>query len=408
MIQTAVAARAGEGGDEGASRRNIRAVRATLSGNVEQCSLVFGYGGEMNRPGVIVTVLAAAALLMAGCTQAAPAPTQAPAPPKTGASAPIPAPTSAPTAQPTAAPAPPATFPEKGKAITIVVGLPAASSMDIGARVLAPLLEKELGTPIQVVNRVGGGGQVGVTEVAKAKPDGYTIGTHALPATEVMYLDAERKAAFGRKDLFPLALDNIEPVTVSVKADSPYKTLKDLIDAAKAKPGALKASVSGVLVTPHLGALLFEKVTGTRFTIVHFDGGVQGITAMLGGNVDADFNFPGTSMSALKGGQIRILGVMDRTEYKLLPGVPTVDSAGYKDAYMSAFRGYIAPAGLPKNVEDRLVTAIKNVVPSEEYAKKMADLGIEVRYMAPGNVEAYWANEEAQVKQLIELAKARR
>ena len=106
--------------------------------------------------------------------------------------------------------------------------------MDIGARVLGPMLEKELGAPFQVVNKAGAGGQIGVTDVAKAKPDGYTIGTHALPATEVMYLDPEKKAAFGRKDLLPLALDNVEPVIVSVNADSPYKTIKDVVDAAKA------------------------------------------------------------------------------------------------------------------------------------------------------------------------------
>ena len=135
-------------------------------------------------------------------------------------------------------------------------------------------------------------------------------------------------------------------------------------------------------MTPHLGALLFEKVTGTKFAIVHFDGGVQGLTAMLGGNVDVDFNFPGTAMPMLKGEKIRVLGVMDRSEYKLLPGVPTLDSAGFKGGYMSAFRGYIAPAGLPKDAEDVLITAIKKVVSTKEYADKMA----EPRYRGPLHV----------------------
>jgi tripartite-type tricarboxylate transporter receptor subunit TctC len=366
----------------------------------------------MHRAVSFLATLISVSLIVTGCSQpAAPAsPTQAPskAAEPTKAQAPAPAqPTAAPApAQSATAPAKAVNFPEKGKAINIVCGLPAASSMDIGARVLAPLLEKELGTPIQVVNKVGAGGQVGVQEVALAKPDGYTIGTHALPATEVMYLDAERKASFTRKDLLPLALDNLEPVIISVKADSPYKTLKDLVDAAKAKPNAIKASVSGVLVTPHLGALMFEKVTGVRFTIVSFEGGVQGLTAMLGGNVDVDFNFPGTALPMIKGNQIRVLGIMDKQDYKLLPGVPNVDSLGYTGAHMSAFRGYIAPAGLPKEVADILSAAIKKVVPSPEYVNKMAELGIEVRYMAGPDVATYWANEEAQITQLIQLAKS--
>lgn len=357
----------------------------------------------------IVALLVATTLALAGCGQSAPAPTPAPTAKPAAAAPATAATTQAPPAATTAAPtaAPKVDFPQKGKPINLVVPLPAASSMDIGARVLAPMLEKELGTPVQVVNKVGAGGQVGVTEVALSKPDGYTIGTHALPATDVMYLDPEKKAAFARKDLMPLALDNLEPVVVSVKADSPYKSIKEVIDAAKAKPNGLKASVSGVLVTPHLGELMFEKVTGTSFQVVHFDGGVQGLTAMLGGNVDVDFNFPGTVMPMLKGGQIRVLGVMDKVDYKLLPGVPTIDSTGYKGGYVSAFRGYIAPAGVPQGVADVLVSAIKKVVPSPEYAQKMADLGIEVRYMSPADVVTYWANEEDQVKQLIDLYKAK-
>lgn len=355
-----------------------------------------------------VALLVAFSVTVAGCGQAAPTPTAAPTA-KPAAPTQVAVPPSQPTAAPTAAPlaAPKVDFPQKGKAITIVVPLPAASSMDIGARVLAPLLEKELGTPVQVANKVGAGGQVGVTEVALSKPDGYTIGTHALPATDVMYLDPEKKAAFGRKDLMPLALDNLEPVVISVKADSPFKSVKDIVEAAKAKPNGVKASVSGVLVTPHLGELMFEKVTGTSFSVVHFDGGVQGLTAMLGGNVDVDFNFPGTVTPMLKGGQIRVLGVMDKVDYKLLPGVPTLDSMSYNGAYMSAFRGYIAPAGVPKDVADVLVTAIKKVVPSPEYVQKMADLGIEVRYVSPSDVTTYWANEEGQVKQLIDMYKAK-
>lgn len=197
----------------------------------------------------LVPLMAAAlatTLLIGGCTQAAPAPAPT-SPPKaaepTNAAAPAAAPTQAVApARAAEAPAKTTDFPTKGKAITLTVPLPAGSSMDIAARVLAPMLEKDLGTPVQVVNKVGAGGQVGLTDLSLSKPDGYTIAAHALPATITMYLDVERKT-FNRGQLTSLALDNIEPVVISVKKESPFKTLKDAVDAAKANPQKVKALV---------------------------------------------------------------------------------------------------------------------------------------------------------------------
>lgn len=345
---------------------------------------------------LVATVLTLA-VVAGGCGQTAPAP--APAQP-TKAAEPARAATPSQTAP---APAKTSDFPAKGRAITLIVPLPAGSSMDIAARVMAPMLEKDLGTPVQVVNKVGAGGQAGLNELAQAKPDGYTIATHALPATITMYLDAERKT-FSRDQLLALALDNVEPVVISVKKESPFQSLRDVVEAAKARPEKVRASVSGVLVTPHLGALEFERATGVKLGIVHFEGGVQGLTAMLGDNVDLDFNFPGTITPMLKGDKIRVLGVLDSKEYKLLPGVKTAESQGYR-AYMSAYRGYVAPAGVPGEIVNVLSSAIKKAAASEEYVKKMAELGIEARFMDAVQSTEYWASSEAQVKTLIELYK---
>ncbi len=364
--------------------------------------------------GLLRPLLAAAlatTLLVGGCGQAAQSPAPAPAakaaePTKVVAPAPTQAalPTKAPEpAKAAEAPAKKVDFPTKGKSITLIVPLPAGSSMDIAARVMAPMLEKDLGSPVQVVNKVGAGGQAGLNELAQAKPDGYTISAHALPATITMYLDAERKT-FARNQLAALALDNVEPVVISVKKESPFQSLKDLVDAAKAKPEKVRASVSGVLVTPHLGALEFERATGVKLGIVHFEGGVQGITAMLGDNVDVDFNFPGTISPMLKGDKIRVLGLLDNKEYKLLPGVKTAESQGYK-AYMSAYRGYIAPGGVPAEIVNVLSSSIKQAAASDEYVKKMSDLGIEARYMDTAQSNSYWSDSEAQVKALIDLYK---
>ncbi len=358
----------------------------------------------------IVALLTVATLVLAGCSQGAPAqPTAAPAAPKpaaepTKAAAPAPAqPTAAP-AQPTAAPAAKVNFPA-GKPITIICPLPAGGAMDVAARVVASLMEKDLKVPVQVVNKTGAGGQVGLTELFTSKPDGYTIASMALPATQMMYLDPDKQSVFkGAQDFTMLGLDNAEPVVVAVPTDSPYKTLKDLVDAAKAKPGDIKASVSGVLVVPHLGALDFMRVSGTKYSLVHFDGGPPAITAMLGGHTALDFEFTGSLWPSVKGGQSRIIGVLDKQPYKPLPDVKTAESQGY-NSYMTVARGYVAPKGTPKEIADILSESIKKAVTTPEYAQKLEELGMQAKYMSPKEMSDFWISQETQVKPLIEQAK---
>ncbi|MBN9279871.1 MAG: tripartite tricarboxylate transporter substrate binding protein, partial [Hyphomicrobium sp.] len=139
--------------------------------------------------------------------------------------------------------------------INMIVSFPAGGSTDIGARVVAGLAEKILGQPIVVVNRGGAGGQVGWTELARAKPDGYTIGFLNLPATNTTILDPERQAIFNEGSFTPIANQVLDPGVIWVAANSPYKTLKDLLYAAKAKPGTIRAATTGILSDAHLAIL---------------------------------------------------------------------------------------------------------------------------------------------------------
>ncbi len=369
----------------------------------------FCKGGEMKRSAQSFAVALLAALTLVGCGQASPAPTQAPAPPKAQEATKPPAPaqpTSAPlpATQPTAGPAAKVDFPA-GKPITIICPMPAGGAMDVAARVVASLMEKDLKTSVQVVNKAGAGGQVGLTELHTSKPDGYTISAMALPATQVMYLDPEKKAVFkGASDFTMLGLDNAEPVVIAVPTDSPYKTTKDLVDAAKAKPGEIKASVSGVLVAPHLGSLDFMRVTGTKFTLVHFDGGPPAVAAMLGGHTALDFEFTGSLWPAVKGNQARVLAVLDKQPYKPLPDVKTAEAQGYA-SYLTVARGYVAPKGTPKEVADILAESLRKAVTAPEYAKKLEELGMQAKYMSPAQMLDFWLSQESQVKPLIEQAK---
>lgn len=265
------------------------------------------------------------------------------------------------------------------------------------------MLEKELGTPVQVVNKAGAGSQLGVTELATSKPDGYTIGYLNLPTAITTYLDPERKAVFSRKSFELLALQNYDTGLVAVVGDSPYKTLKDLIDAAKAKPETIKVTTAGILSNAHLNILMTQQATGAKFTIVHFDGAAAGRTALLGKHVDAFFG-NSTDIPTLKGAGSKVLGVADNQRSKFLPDAPTYAEQGYKVSVGVSY-GLAAPAGAPKEVVDVLSGALKKTITSAEFQQKVDELSFSVRYMDPSQYSTFWSDTENEMKPLVELAK---
>jgi tripartite-type tricarboxylate transporter receptor subunit TctC len=302
--------------------------------------------------------------------------------------------------------APGAGFPEKGRPVTHIVAYPPGGGTDVTARLLAPLLEKELGTTVQVLNKPGAGGQVGFTELSRSRPDGYTIGNLILPTVITTYLDPQRKAVFGRKSFQLLALQDNDPGVIAVKADGPYKNLKDLIDAAKAKPGTIRTTTSGILSDDHIAAMITEEVAGVKFAIVHFDGSAPGRTAVLGGHVEAFYGNVSEMEAQVRSGEMRLLAVMDRQRTKFYPDLKTAEEQGYK-IYSGVHRGIGMPAGAPKEVVDVLAGALAKVIPSEEFRGRMEKLTYAPMYMDPQKYATFWGDYEAQAKQWVEWAKAR-
>ncbi len=351
--------------------------------------------------GSLALTLVLAALLVA-CTQAAPAPpTQPPAkaaePAK--AAAPAAAPTKAAepakaTAQPTAAPAKKVSFPEKGKTITIIVPFAAGGGGDITTRLIASGIEKDLGVPVQVVNKPGASSQVGATEALSAKPDGYTLVFSGAPTMMAPYLDPDRKATYGRKDFLQIANVNWDPMIVAVKSDSPHKTLKDVIDAARANPGKLNMASSGIGSEIHMAIYLLQKAANVKFNIVQLEGTAGVNTALAGGHVDVSIQGTAAIVPLLKAGSVRLLGVMDKEENKLLPGVPTVESQGYK-IYWSITRGFSAPAGTPREIVDTIAGAIQRFMATDEFKKRNDELLVTAKFMGPDEYYRYWDEVEA-------------
>lgn len=355
----------------------------------------------------LVATMALAGLVVAGCSQATPAaaPTKAAEPAK--AAAPAAQPTAAAATQPTAAPTAAAAvinYPVKGKPITMQCPFAAGGGTDVSARIFADALQKDLGTSVEVINKAGANGQVGTTEFVRQKTDGYYIMANNLPALASYYLDPEKQATFGRKDILPIAVTVVDAGIFIVKADSPYKTVKDVIDAAKANPEKVKVGDTGVLSGPHLNTLLVQRMAGVKFASVHFDGASSALTALMGEHVDVQAGYVGDVLSSIKSGQARALGVMDKQESPFLPGVPTFESQGFK-VYQSAARAFQAPAGTPKEIVKVLSDSLKKASESPDVKKKMDDMGLAIRFMDSDAFAAFWTENEDSIKVLIDDAK---
>ena len=309
------------------------------------------------------------------------------------------------TAAPTSAPATKVSYPEKGKTITIIVAWAAGSVNDILFRMAAPYLEKQLGVPVQIVNKPGAGSQTGMTELATAKPDGYTIGHNSMPTTPIIYLDPSRQAAFSRKSFEPICVLVQEPMLLAVKGDGRFKTTKDLIDAAKANPGKIKVGDAGFMTPGHLAVISLAKAAGVEFASVHFGGDVESYTALLGDNIDATIAFTASVMSHYKSGAMKVLGVMDTEPSKFFPDVKPLKDQGYNVQVVMS-RAVAAPGGTPKEIIDILAKAFEAVAKDEDFNKKALDAGFVVKYLNPQQAAAQWDQMEQQVKVALEAAKA--
>ncbi|HEX9016388.1 MAG TPA: tripartite tricarboxylate transporter substrate binding protein [Chloroflexota bacterium] len=351
-------------------------------------------------PALSILILSAAV----ACSSAAPAtPTSAPAKPAepTKAAAPAAQPTAA--AAPTAAPAAKA-WPEKGKTINWIIPYPAGGGSDVATRITQPYFEKAIGATVNLINKGGAGSQVGVTEAVKAKADGYTIGHANWPTIITLYMDKDRAAAFSRKDFQPVAMHVTDPLAIAVKADSPYKDIKDLVDAAKKNPNKISVGTSGLMSPEDFGFRMLEKQAGVKFNIVAFDGAGPGNTAIAGGHIDAFGSGISSQLPLAKGGTTRLIATFAAEGRDMMPGLKTMEDQGYK-GFFGLSRGWFVPAGTPKEAVNALTAAFKQAAAETEHQKKMADNGQYVKYLDPDQMATFWEEQEKFVAPLVEEAK---
>ncbi len=291
-------------------------------------------------------------------------------------------------------------FPASGKSITLIVPYAPGGVTDTGARLMAAGLEQELKTSVQVVNKAGAASQLALTELVRSTPDGYTLSYAVLPTVTTHYLDPARQAIYTKANFQPIGMHHFTVMMLAVKTEAPWKTLKDFVEAARAKPGTIKISDSGLMAVPHTQVLMLERVANVRFAAVHFTGGAPSITALLGGHVDALSGSTADALANVKTGAFRVLAISGDQPDKSMPEVPTMVSQGY-DVQIASWAGIVAPANTPKPVVDRLTGAMKQIIESPAHAAKLNELGIAPRYLSPDDYSKVWQDIETRMKPLV-------
>jgi len=281
--------------------------------------------------------------------------------------------------------------------ITLIVPWGAGGGTDATARIVASLLEKEVGQPVTVVNRTGGSGVVGHAAIAGAAPDGYTIG---LATVEIGMMHWQGLTELTGASYTPIGLVNADPAGIQVRADAPYKTVNDLLAAIKANAGKFKASGTGQGGIWHLaiaGLLRDQKIDPATVPWVPSNGAAPGLQDMVAGGVElAPVSLP-EARSLIDAGKVKSLAIMNDKPSALYPNVPTLKSAIGSDWSMAAWRGIVAPKGIPNDVRDKLSGAIKKIAASKEYTDFMASRGFGVVYAGPDDFGKFMAKSDAEL-----------
>ena len=288
--------------------------------------------------------------------------------------------------------------------ITMVVAFPPGGVADLTARPIAVPLEGILKQRVIVENRPGAGGAIGNAFVAKAKPDGYTLLMALSSVTILPEADRVngRAASYELSQLLPIALVSADPTVLVVRSESPYKTLKDLIAAAKANPGKINYSSSGYYGALHTPMAMFSLAAGINLFHIPYQGGGPAVTALLGGQVEALASGPGPVVPHIKAGRLRALATWGTARHPVLPDIPTLKELGV-DAEFYIWAGLLAPAGTPETVTRQLREAVKQAVNDPQFKRSMESAGQPIQYLDAADFKQFL---DQDAKKMADVVKA--
>ncbi|MBS0426868.1 MAG: tripartite tricarboxylate transporter substrate binding protein [Proteobacteria bacterium] len=290
-----------------------------------------------------------------------------------------------------------AAYPDKP--VTIVVPYAPGGAADAMARVLAAKLGPKLGTSVIVDNRAGASGTIGAAYVAKAAPDGYTVLYDATPYSINPHLFAS--LPYAPTALQPLSLVLLAPNALIVKADSPYKSVADLVAKAKAQPGKINFASGGSGTVQRLASELFRQKLGLDMVHVPYKSGGPAITDVMGGQVDFMFATVAASYPLVSTGKLRALAVSSPQRSPRLPDVPTVAETVIPGYEAFEWNGMLLPAKTPKDVTDRLQKALAEVMKDDEVQQRMKDLGAQPVGSTPQQFADFLKKESAKWGEVV-------
>ena len=290
------------------------------------------------------------------------------------------------------------------KPISMIVAFPPGGVAELVGRPLAASMERTLGQPVLIINRPGAGGAVGTTVAAKAAPDGYTIlmtlsSISIFPVSDPL---EGKPAPYQLSDFMPIALVTADPTVLVVRADSAYKTVQDFVAAAKANPGKINYSSSGIYGTLHVAMEMFAGAAGIQLFHVPYQGGGPAVTALLGGQVEALASGPAAAVGQIKAGKMRALAGWGAQRLALMPELPTFKELGYKDVEFYIWSGVVAPAAIAPNVQYKLRAAVRAAVADPQFVSAMAKVSTPISYLDAPEFKDFWVADAARLRVAVE------
>jgi tripartite-type tricarboxylate transporter receptor subunit TctC len=294
-----------------------------------------------------------------------------------------------------------AKYPERP--IQLICPWGAGGGTDACSRIIATLLKKELGVPVNVVNRTGGGGAVGHTAMATAKPDGYTIG---MPTVEIAMMHWMGLTKITYADMEPIALVNADPSGINVRTDAPFKDYEGLVAEIKKNPGKLRDSGTGQGGIWHLAMAGWLKSLGLKPTDIKWipsKGAAPALQDLMAGGIDMSTCSLPEAATLIEAGKVKTLAIMSDKRDPKYPDVPTLKELG-SDWTCSAWRGIAAPKGTPKEIIAVLEDAVAKVHKSEDFLKFMKNRGYGVRWMGSAEFAGFLAKADKDNGEVMKAA----
>jgi tripartite-type tricarboxylate transporter receptor subunit TctC len=290
--------------------------------------------------------------------------------------------------------------------VTIIVPYAAGGSLDAVTRILARSLTMRLGQTVLVENKAGAGSNIGAAYVAKSAPDGYTLFL-ASPATAINVSLYAQLNYDPEKDLAPVSLVTAVPSVLIVHPSSPYKSIADLVAAAKQSPGKLNYSSGGAGTSEHLGSEMFKFFCGVDVTHIPYKGGAPAMADLMGGQVTMMFSNRIGALPHIRSGKLRALGVADSVRSPQLPDVPTFAEAGYPNLKVLVWSGIMAPAGTPAAIVNRLHGAITESMQAPDMRTQMDEMGVTIASGGPAQFGEFLKREIALWRPIVKQSGAR-